>query len=133
MKLPCGRRRKTEKYSSSASSFYRDYVCIPGYGVKRLSRGLLWNVPPKLKYSFRAGLNLAALALRGELSTVRAIEGRLRRTRLARYNLVALVAHSVHKCPQLSRARGMPQFAQRLGFDLSNAFAGNCERLPDFF
>src|SRR5580658_1185252 len=79
---------------------------------------------------FRAGLNLAVLPLRGELSTGRATEGRLRRTRLALFNLVP---DSVHKRPQLSRARGMPQFAQRLGFDLSDAFAGNCERLPDFF
>ena len=27
----------------------------------------------------------------------------------------------------------MPQFAQRFGFDLADAFARNCEALPDLF
>jgi hypothetical protein len=27
----------------------------------------------------------------------------------------------------------MPQLAKRLGLDLSNAFAGHCEQLPNFF
>src|SRR5580700_1071244 len=45
----------------------------------------------------------------------------------------ALVPHSIHKRPQLARARGMSQFAERLGFDLADAFAGYCKRLADFF
>src|SRR5580658_1394095 len=43
------------------------------------------------------------------------------------------VPHSIHKRPQLARPRRMPQFPQRLGFDLADAFAGYCERLADFF
>ena len=34
---------------------------------------------------------------------------------------------------QLPGARGMTQFAQRLGFDLTNAFAGHGEMLSHFF
>src|ERR1700746_1425389 len=36
------------------------------------------------------------------------------------------------KRPQLPRARRMPQLAQRLRFDLPDAFAGYCKRLADF-
>src|SRR5271166_2168403 len=46
---------------------------------------------------------------------------------------VRLVSDSIHKRPQLPRARGMPQFAQCFGFDLADAFAGYSERLPDLF
>src|ERR1700690_1163159 len=45
----------------------------------------------------------------------------------------ALVSYSIHKRPQLSRPRWMAQFAQRLGFDLADAFARYCERLAYFF
>jgi hypothetical protein len=34
---------------------------------------------------------------------------------------------------KLVRARRMPQLAQRLGFDLADALAGDGERLADFF
>src|SRR5437762_6080946 len=34
---------------------------------------------------------------------------------------------------QLARTRGVPQLAQRFRFDLADAFAGNGERLADFF
>jgi hypothetical protein len=37
----------------------------------------------------------------------------------------------IHKRQQLARPRWMPQLAQRFGFDLVDAFAGNCETLPD--
>src|ERR1035437_6644504 len=44
-----------------------------------------------------------------------------------------LVSDPIHKRAQLPRARGMAQLAQRLGFDLANAFAGYRERLSDLF
>src|SRR5579871_5771073 len=44
-----------------------------------------------------------------------------------------LVPDSIHKRPQLPRTRRMTQFAQRLGFDLSDAFASHSERLAYFF
>src|ERR1700730_13508413 len=47
--------------------------------------------------------------------------------------MTRLVPNPVHKRPQFPRPRGMPQLPQRLGFDLADAFAGYCERLPDFF
>src|SRR6185369_5869021 len=44
-----------------------------------------------------------------------------------------LVPDTIHKRPQLPRARWMSQFPQRLRFDLANAFACDRERLADFF
>src|SRR5664280_1665544 len=43
-----------------------------------------------------------------------------------------LVVHAVHECPQLARTRGMTQLAQRLGLNLADAFARDCERLAHF-
>src|SRR5579872_6115699 len=43
-----------------------------------------------------------------------------------------LVVHPIHERPQLARARGMAQFAQRLGFDLAYALAGDGKRLAHF-
>ena len=45
----------------------------------------------------------------------------------------SLVPYPIHKRPQLSRPGRMPQLPQRFGFDLADAFAGDRERLPDFF
>src|ERR1700679_4312418 len=44
-----------------------------------------------------------------------------------------LVPYSIHTRPQLPRARGMPQFSERLGFNLPDTFACDRKRLPDFF
>jgi len=38
-----------------------------------------------------------------------------------------LIPDAIHERPQLARARRMPQLAQRLGFDLPDAFAGHGE------
>src|SRR6266852_155925 len=40
--------------------------------------------------------------------------------------------HVVEKCLELAGARGVAQLAQRLGFDLANAFAGDGERPANF-
>ena len=42
-----------------------------------------------------------------------------------------LARGSLKEGAQLARARRMAQLAQRLGFDLANAFAGYCEGLAD--
>src|SRR5579872_363493 len=42
------------------------------------------------------------------------------------------VAHFIEECLELVGSRGMTQLAQRLGFDLANAFAGHPERLANF-
>src|SRR5258708_7448901 len=47
--------------------------------------------------------------------------------------MTELIPNSIHERAQLARPRRMPQFAQRLGFDLADAFAGYGERLADFF
>src|SRR5258708_23565740 len=47
--------------------------------------------------------------------------------------MTELIPNSIHERAQLARARRMPQFAQRLGFDLADAFAGYGEGLADFF
>ena len=38
-----------------------------------------------------------------------------------------LIPHAIHERAQLSRARWMPQLAQRFRFDLTNALAGHCK------
>src|SRR5580698_4594044 len=48
-------------------------------------------------------------------------------------SVLYLVSNSVHKRPQLARARWMPQFPQRLGLNLPDAFASDRKRLADFF
>src|SRR5580704_4447418 len=40
---------------------------------------------------------------------------------------------SLEKCPELAAARRMPELAQRLGFDLTDALAGDGEALADLF
>src|SRR4029077_3387220 len=45
---------------------------------------------------------------------------------------VELVSYSIHECAELTRTRRMTQFPECLGFDLADAFAGDCERLSHF-
>src|ERR1700730_11550428 len=40
---------------------------------------------------------------------------------------------SLEKCPELAAARRMPELSQRLGFNLSDALAGDAEALADLF
>src|ERR1044071_1100246 len=54
-------------------------------------------------------------------------------TRLLNYQISLRFSDPIHERLQLARARWMPQFAQRLGFYLSNAFTGDGEGLAHFF
>src|SRR3990172_5363286 len=44
-----------------------------------------------------------------------------------------VAAGAVEEGTQLGAERRMPQLAESLGFNLANAFAGDCEILTDFF
>src|SRR5580692_8147895 len=49
------------------------------------------------------------------------------------FGVTELVPDSIHKRPQLPRARRVSQLPQRLGFDLPDSFARDGERLAYFF
>jgi len=44
-----------------------------------------------------------------------------------RARVAMLVVHSIHKRAQFARTGGMTQLTQRLGFDLANTLARDCE------
>src|ERR1700686_693013 len=46
---------------------------------------------------------------------------------------LSLCRPTLEKCPELAAARRMPELAQRFGFNLTDALAGDGEALADLF
>src|SRR6188768_1822663 len=60
-------------------------------------------------------------------------DARCRTIRTGRRGVLTLLSLAVDEALQLLRTAGMTQLAQRLGFDLADAFARHFEVLADFF
>src|SRR5450631_347716 len=105
-------------------------VCFPGYvfgwdNLACLPQEALARVSPRLR-SFQ----------KSETPTKK--EGAIARALESISDLFCVAAwvsvpNPVHKRAQLSRARWMPKFSERLGLDLPDAFASHRKRLANFF
>src|ERR1700722_8575957 len=96
-------------------------------GENHPRRALNPQPPRRASEIRRAATSFNAAALNFSLSAFRTGAKRVRCTQ--RLHLF----HAFDKRLELAAARRMTQLAQRLGFDLPNALAGNLEALAHFF